>query len=147
MKTILLALSLFAGSFFMKVFANNVSENPAVVAAFESRFGLAKDVQWSDAGSMFKVRFTLDGNVANAYYSPEGTLVAITQQLSPDSLPASLKSSLRSEMGQRWITDLFEVRSEKGITWYVTLEDANGTTVMQSTGARKWKRFVAGTAL
>jgi hypothetical protein len=145
MKTLLIALSLFAGSIFSRANAADVTENPQVIAAFEARFGKATEVQWTEAGSLYKVRFTLDGIVSNAWYNTEGALVAITRQQSVDSIPAALRTAL--DLKDRWVSDLMEVYTERGSTWYITLEDADRKVVLQSVGGRKWVRFEQSTKL
>jgi hypothetical protein len=139
MKTLLIALSLFAGSFFSRANAAETIENPQAIAAFEARFGKATDVQWTEAGALYKVHFTLDGVISNAWYNTEGALVAITRQQSVASLPAALRAGL--DLDGRWVSDLMEVYTERGSTWYITLENADRKVVLQSVNDRKWVRF------
>ncbi|GAA4341331.1 hypothetical protein [Flaviaesturariibacter amylovorans] len=141
MKTILLALSLLAGTFFNNARATENEIDPTVTAAFESRFANATEVAWSDAGGLYKVRFTLDGQTANAFYNTDGALVALTRQLAPSELPAALRASLRPSLEKRWITDVFEVKNETGITYYATLENADSKVVLQSVRGRKWMTY------
>ncbi|RYZ00783.1 MAG: hypothetical protein EOO11_00445 [Chitinophagaceae bacterium] len=141
MKTILLALSLLAGTFFTNARASETPIDPSVSAAFQSRFANATEVAWSEAGALYKVRFVLDGLTANAYYNGDGSLLALTRQLSSSELPAALRNSLRSSLGNRWVTDLFEVKNEKGSTYYVTLENAEGKVVLESVRGRKWVTY------
>ncbi|RYY39260.1 MAG: hypothetical protein EOO08_11190 [Chitinophagaceae bacterium] len=143
MKTIIIALSLISSLFFNKLSAAPREENPVVLAAFQTRFAAAQDAEWTELNGLYKVRFTLDGTVSSAYFNNEGILVAMTHQLSPASLPAALRASLRSEMAGRWVTELFVVETEKGRTWYVTLENADEKLVLQSAAGRKWKNYNA----
>jgi hypothetical protein len=146
MKTILFALSLFAASIFNQANAAGTFENPQAQASFESQFGKATNVQWTETGAFYQVRFTLDGIVSEAWYNAEGTLVALTRKQSVDSLPASLRAAL--DLKQRWVSDLTEVESESGTTWYITLEDADRKVVLQSSaGGRRWVKFEQSTKL
>jgi hypothetical protein len=145
MKTLLIALSLVAASLFNTVNAADVTDNPQVIAAFQSRFGKATEVRWTEAGAFWKVSFTLDGMVSDAWYNTDGALVAVTRQQSVDSLPASLRTSL--DLQGRWVSGLMEVQSQEGSTWYITLEDANRTVVFRSVAGRKWSRFEQSTKL
>lgn len=147
MKTILIALSIFSSLFFNKLAAAPLADNPAVIAAFQSRFGAAQDTEWSEVNSLYKVRFTLDGVVSNAYYNNEGGLVAITRQVSPSNLPAKLQAALRSELAGRWITELFVMETEKGSSWFVTLQNADEKLVLQSEQGRPWTRYQSIVAL
>ncbi|RYZ18605.1 MAG: hypothetical protein EOO16_22060 [Chitinophagaceae bacterium] len=146
MKTILFALSFFAASIFNQASATENFANPNAEAAFASQFGKATDVQWTETGAFYQVRFTLDGVISEAWYNAEGTLVALTRKQSVDSLPASLRAAL--DLKQRWVSDLTEVETESGSTWYITLEDADRKVVLQSsTGGRRWVRFEQSTKL
>ncbi|GAB4093675.1 hypothetical protein [Flaviaesturariibacter terrae] len=147
MKTFLIALSLVTSVFFNQAQAAPAYENPTVTAAFESRFGGASNAQWTELNGLFKVNFTFDGTVLNAYYNSEGSLIALTRQLSPATLPAALRASLSAEMNGRWISDLFVVETEKGKTWYVTLQSADEKVVLRSVQQRKWKQYQSGVAL
>lgn len=141
MKTILFALSLFAGTFFSTARASETPVDPTVAAAFTSRFARAANTEWAAAGALYKVRFTLDGQTNYAYYTADGTLVAVTRQLASTELPASLQAALRPSLAGSWITDLFVVTTDKGDTYYVTLENADRTLVLQSVRGRKWVNY------
>ncbi|TCJ13152.1 hypothetical protein EPD60_13880 [Flaviaesturariibacter flavus] len=140
MKTILFALSIFAASICNSARAAETIENPQALAAFTAQFGKATGAQWTETGAFYQVRFTLDGVVSNAWYDAEGSLVALTRKQSVESLPASLRAAL--DLKQRWVSDLTELETESGITWFITLEDADHKVVLESSaGARRWVRF------
>ena len=147
MKTFLFALSLVSSLFFNKLMAAPSIENPAVAAAFESRFASASDAQWTEVKGLYQVCFTLDGLVSRAYFSPDGYLIAVARSLSPTALPEHLHSQLLNGLEGRWITDLFVVETENGKTYYATLQSANGKVVLQSEQGRKWNRYQATVAL
>ncbi|RYY64055.1 MAG: hypothetical protein EOO12_10735 [Chitinophagaceae bacterium] len=147
MKTFIIALSFISSLFFNELHASPVIDNPAVEAAFETRFAAARDAQWSELDGLYRVRFSLDGLVSNAYFNPEGTLVAVTRLVSPAALPQALRSSLQETLGTRWISDLFVVESEKGRIYYATLQSADGKVVLQSVQGRRWARYHASISL
>jgi len=140
MKTFFFIISILTGNFFNQAFAANNDRNPGA-DDFRVRFEKATEVQWVSAGELQKVRFTLDGQVSTAYYDAEGHLVALTRQIKANELPAALQSSLRTEMGGRWISDLFVVETGTASHYYVTLENADQKMVLQALNGRKWTRF------
>lgn len=147
MKTILFATSLLLSLFFQEVFAAPLPDNPSVEAAFSARFAAAREAQWTQVNGLYRVHFELDGLVSNAYFSPEGSLVALTRQVSPEALPTALRSRLQPSLRQRWISDLFVVETEAGSTYYASLRGADDTVLLQSVAGRCWTHYRATAAL
>jgi hypothetical protein len=112
--------------------------SPSAISSFQSSFGKATDVAWLDMGTLYKVSFVMDGSYASAFYNPEGNLVAVTRNLSSSDLPVKLQASLKKELAHAWITDLVTVTNEEGTAYFVSLESADGTVVLKSSGNRKW---------
>ena len=55
-------------------------------------------------------------------------------------LPIKLQTSLKTyEKG--WISDLFEVSSDEGTSYYVTIEDADRKVVLKSNGDASWSVY------
>ena len=75
-----------------------------------------------------------------AFYNKSGDFMAATQYISSAQLPTGLKKSLKKLMGNRWITDLFEVTHDDESSWYVTLESADQKIVLKSDGG-KWRVY------
>lgn len=115
--------------------------NPAVLQSFESTFKGAKEVDWSVSSTYLKAQFALDGQYINAYYNTEGTLIALTRNITASQLPVMLQTGLKKEGANYWITDLFEVSNEEGTSYYVTLENADNKVVLKATDSRVWNTY------
>ena len=141
MKQFFFTLLIGAASIFNSAKASENIDLPEVLASFQSTYSNAADVSWTTMGELYKVSFVLDGKGAAAYYNPDGSLVAVTQNLSSLELPKELKASLKKELNEGYISDLFMMSSNAGITYYVTVENADTKLVMKSSNGKKWSVF------
>lgn len=112
-----------------------------VLRSFESTFKGAKEVDWSVTTSYVKAQFALDGQYINAFYNHDGNLIALTRNVTANQLPVMLQANLKKEIGNFWISDLFEVSNDEGTSYYVTLEDADCKTVLKSTDNKSWVTY------
>jgi len=69
-------------------------------------------------------------------------LIALTRFISPNQLPLTLLSSLKNQFATGyWISDLFEIESEAGTSYYATLDSADQTIILKSDGISGWSVF------
>jgi hypothetical protein len=142
MKTRILTLSLLLALTVTNIFANNeIGVSQKAVSSFKNDFSQAVDVKWESSKQFDKATFKLDGQVMFAYYSENGSLLAVTRNLIAAQLPISLQSSMKKNYKGTWITDLFEVSTGEETSYYVTLECADYTIVLKSAGAQGWTTF------
>jgi hypothetical protein len=142
MKSRIVALSLLLSIAITSTFANNeIGVSQKVVNSFKNEFAQAVEVKWENSKEYAKATFKLNDQVMFAYYSEEGQLLAVTRNLIAAQLPMSLQASLKKNNKDTWITDLFEVSAGDETSYYVTLESADYTTTLKSTGAQGWSTF------
>jgi hypothetical protein len=67
--------------------------------------------------------------------------MAVTRYISSIQLPLNLQSNLKKSYSNYWISDLFEIASNDGTAYYVTLENADTKIVLKSTGGTDWSVF------
>lgn len=121
--------------------ARPVDVTPAVLQSFQSTFGTAKEVQWNSSNELFTAKFTLDGQHINAYYTPEGSLVALTRNVSISQLPVLLQANLKKQANGAWISDLFEYATDEGTFYYATLENADMKITLRSQDNSEWSTY------
>ena len=142
MKKRILLLSIALVSFTAFSFA---AETPAVskniVSSFNKQFSNAHDIQWDTHANYVKAQFTMNDMVLFAFFNENGDLLAITRFISPNQLPLSLLSSLKKDFTNYWVSDLFEIQTEAGTSYYATLENADQTVVLKSEGVSGWMTF------
>jgi hypothetical protein len=135
MKTYVIAFTLFASVLTTGSYAGDGGVTPEVLQSFQSKFSNAKNADWSAATDFYKVRFVLDGQFVTAFYKPDGTMSALTRNISPLQLPVNLQALLKNEYNGYWIAGLFELSNDDGVQYYATLEDADTQVVLKSTAA------------
>jgi len=139
MKKMILALALvFTVS---GAFADDVAVTKQVLQSFRSNFSDATDISWSVGNTYYKAAFTLNDQKVFAFFDLDGRYLGLSRYISSLQLPVNLHSSLRKQIGQKWITDLFEVANDEGTTYYVTVENADTKFVLMSTTAGGWHMY------
>jgi hypothetical protein len=139
MKKIILMLAIIINS--MAAFAREENVSKKVLDAFKSEFATVKDAEWTAGSDYYKASFTYNEKHVFAYYSPDGDLLGLTRYISPADLPMSLQINLKKNINGYWISDLFEVAKNGTTSYYVTLENADTKTVLNSTGGSDWGVF------
>lgn len=144
MKKSILLLSIVLVSFTAFSFAADapatISKN--VISSFNKQFSNARDIQWENQANFVKAQFSINEMVLYAYFNKSGDLIAVTRFVSPNQLPLSLLSSLKKQFTNGyWISDLFEIETESGTSYYATLESADQTIVLKSDGISGWNTF------
>ena len=117
----------------------NISKS--VVTSFNRQFSNASNVQWESTENYVKAQFSVNDVILSAYFNRNGELIAITRYISPNQLPIELQSSLNKMVVNNWVSDLFEIQTESGTSYYVTTENANQVVVLKSEGTNGWQLF------
>lgn len=139
MKKIIIMLAVAISS--ITAFASDKNVNATVLNAFNKEFSGVKDVQWTSTNDFFKASFVYNGQNVNAFYSVDGEFIALTRNISSLELPMHLQTNLKNSYNSYWISDLFEVSSYEGTSYYITLEKADSKLVLKSDGSGKWSTF------
>lgn len=141
MKSLLIVFAIFTSSFTNTSFAREpIRVSNAALKNFNTTFSTAAEVRWSAANDFYKASFVFNGQYAAAFFSREGTLVALTRNISSLQLPFSLQVSLKQEYAGFWISELFEVSADHGTEYYVTLENSDRKLVLKATPNGSWSK-------
>jgi hypothetical protein len=138
LSTVLLVNAAFANK---TVTNKNEDVNYKVEAAFKQEFAQAKDVNWKKTDDYYKAVFKINGELVNAYFTPEGEMMGMVHNILSTQLPISLQSSLRKEYDGYWITDLFEYSKQDSNGYYITIENADRIITLQSTDGYSWSTY------
>jgi len=141
MKPLLIALTILASVFTKSSFANDEKISPVVLQAFQKTFTTAKQVEWTESNNMYKAQFDLSGQIVSAYYSEDGTMLALVRNITSLQLPLALQANMKKDYADHWVTDLFEITNEAGTHYYVTLENADSKVVLKSTSTTNWSTY------
>ena len=139
MKKRILLLSIVLVSLTASTFAADapaISKN--VISSFNKQFSNAHDIQWENQADFIKARFTMNEIVLFAYFNRNGDLLAVSRFINPNQLPLALLSSLKKQYMDYWVSDLFEIQTESGTSYYITIENADQKQVLKSEGISSW---------
>lgn len=75
-----------------------------------------------------------------AYYDHAGEFLATIRNITSSQLPIQLLADLKSDYGQYWISDLFELTADNGTHYYVKVENVDHSIVLKSISS-KWSMF------
>ncbi len=137
MKKFILTLAIIASS--IVTFANDVIST-TVLKTFEKEFAGAKEASWNVSGNNYKVNFTYNNQHVVAFYTAQGELLGTARNLTSLELPVSLQRSLKENYSQYWISNLFELSNADGVNYYITIEKADVTVILNSDGTT-WNQF------
>ena len=140
MKKMILSLAI-ALSTFSAFAAGEETVNQKVLNAFKNEFATAKEVEWTATDDYYKASFLYNESYVFAYYSPDGELLGMTRYISPSDLPIHLQMSLKKKYSNYWVSDLFEVAKNNATSYYTTIENADATIILKSTGGSEWSVF------
>jgi len=140
MKKIIIILALVFSVSTSFAFTRPESVSSQVLNTFSSEYVGATEATWTISKDFYQVAFTLDGQRMFAFYNKSGDFIAVTRNISSVQLSKSLKKSLKKLMGNRWITDLFEITHDDETSWYVTMESADQKIILKSNGG-KWRIY------
>jgi hypothetical protein len=144
MKKMMMALALFATVMTTSSFANDTETTvtPKVLKAFKTEFVAAQQVEWTvTKNNYYKATFMLNDQYVFAYYNQDGKFLGLTHYSSSLDLPILLQKEIKTKYADFWITDLFELATYDGNSYYLTLENKENVHVLKSSDGIHWSSF------
>ncbi len=135
MKKIIITLAIAFSS--VIAFAGEVNVSSNILNSFGRDFAGATGVQWTTGNKLAKASFVFNGQHVIAFYNLDGELMGITRNITSLDLPLYLQTSLKKDYQDYWISDLFELSNDNGTSYYITLQNADGSVVLKSSEV-KW---------
>lgn len=121
-------------------FANDAT-GTSVMSSFNKDFSRATDVQWQHAENYDMASFLLDSRYMNAYYAPDGELLAVVRNIVSLELPLKLLLDLKKNYGDMWISGLFEIVNGSDDEYCITLENADEQLILKAKTNKSWKVY------
>ena len=132
MKKQTFLLILIAALSFGTASANTKSDIPStVLSAFNQEYVNASAISWVEGANWFKASFKVDGVYLTAYYNTLGETIGVSRNITTSQLPLSLLKDVKENYADYWISDLFELALNDDTTYYITLENADETIVLE----------------
>lgn len=132
MKKIIVTMAIAISS--LSAIAMDGSVNQKVLDAFKTEFATASEVEWTIGSDYYKASFNYNGKYVFAFFNDNGEMLGMTRHLSPLDLPLALQGNLKKNYEGFWISELFEVVKSDETNYYVTIENADNTIVLESSG-------------
>ena len=141
MRHFIITLAIASASIFNSSYAADGPTPRQALASFRSTYSNATDIAWSSVNDHYQASFLLNGRLALALYSADGTPIAESKKISSLELPAKLRMNLKKELKQGWISDLFVVTTDGTSEYFAAIEDADTKVVLKSVSGTKWTSY------
>lgn len=132
MKRLLVTLTIALSFISLSSFANGEEVSPRAIESFNSSFKNATEVKWTVTDNYFKADFVMNGQYVSAFYDVQGKMIALTRNISSLQLPIALQVDLKKNYNNYWITDVMEMATEEGTSYYITVENADTQLTLKS---------------
>jgi hypothetical protein len=141
MKKKMITLMAFVLLAVTATFANGADISKDALAAFSNTFAKANNVKWEKNEKYDKASFQLNGQSLTALLSEKGEIIAVSRNILSTELPINLQVSFNKNFSGYWISDLVEYAIDGETTYYVTIENADEKTILESVGTYDWSLF------
>ncbi len=125
----LLAIVFAANVTFAK---DNTVDNAKVLNGFREEFGNIANVSWYKTDNSFVARFSLNASKVTAHFDSEGTLLAMSRNISDAQLPTAVISRLIRKFPDQNIRNIVEYVSDNATRYVITLESETSWTVLKA---------------
>ncbi len=141
MKKIIVSLALLMLVFTGNIFAGTGGVPASVSSVFNEKFANVKDVRWETGKNFYKAAFEMRGKTLFVFFADNGDIMGVAGNLSPVRLPETLRSEIKKNYSNYWITDLFKYRNADEDGFVVTLEGADKVVVLKALGNQGWQVY------
>jgi len=140
-KYIVTIIALFIIMSSTKTMAQSSFLSKAVITSFATQFEKASDVSWKITDNFNKATFRINNQYMDAFFSNEGTLIAMSHNVLSTELPIQLQLGIMKNYPGTWISDLFEYVVDGNSSYYITLENKDEKFILESTDNSDWHLY------
>lgn len=140
MKKIILTIAIGL-AVFSSALAAPANANERAIAAFQKDFYKASEVSWASTANYVMATFQMDNETQYAYYDFQGNLIGVVHHILTSSLPANLSKDIKKHYSNYWVSELFQITRDEGVSYYVELKNADETIVLSTEGTYGWHRY------
>lgn len=120
--------------------AQDISKN--ALTTFTKSYAKATNVKWDKENNYYKASFEMNGQSLNALLSEEGDMIAVSRNILSTELPINLQASLNKDYSAYWISGLVEYAVDNETKYFVTVENADQKTTLESVGTYDWSSII-----
>ena len=85
--------------------------------------------------------FELDNETEYAYYDFQGNLIGVVHHILTSSLPADLSKDIKKHYSNYWVSELFQISTDQGDSYYIQLKNADETIALTTEGTGSWHMY------
>jgi hypothetical protein len=98
----------------------------------------AGHIKWTLSNDCFRGDFEKQGTGMAAFYDTEAALLGVSRKIGICQLPHHLQASFKKMYNGYWMVGLVEVYSQRGCSYYLTLENTFGSIILESKNDSDW---------
>ena len=115
---------------------------PALVQnELQREFKGASDVKWKATDRFYKASFSVNGQNLQAFFATDGEFIGVSRNITFEQLPLAISTEAFEKSKDNKLTDLFEISSDRGTEYYMSLQNAKGKTNVYKSGGESWSRY------
>jgi hypothetical protein len=122
--------------------ANDTSIPGAVLSSFTSRFQNAQSISWSDTKDYYKVSFCLNAETYCAFYTREGSFVALSRQIPVTQLPLLMQQGLYKKYGAYTVSSVVEFEQDDIVSYYAEITSEKNNLIVKAGSTGEWNEFL-----
>ncbi len=115
------AILLTIGTTFANKLNNGIPNR--ILKEFNKEYVQASNASWEIKATYYKVKFILNEQSIEAFYSFEGNVMGVTRNITFNNLPLHLQKEIKEKYTGYKITNLFELSTDNGTEYVITFEN------------------------
>ena len=138
-------LLIFGFSVTLAIYSACAATSPSVPILVQNElqqeFKGATDVKWKTTDRFYKASFSVNGQNLEAFFATNGDFIGVSRNITFEQLPLVLLTEAFEKSKDNKLTDLFEISSDRGTEYYMSLQNAKGKTIIYKSGGESWSRY------
>lgn len=102
-----------------------------VLNAFEAQYADAKDVNWTVTPDYTKVKFTIEGQSVEAFYSSNGDVIGTSRKTEFERLPLLAIQKIKKNYSKFTVTEAIEFELKDERKYYVSIENGTDRKILE----------------
>ena len=107
----------------------------------QQEFKGATDVKWKTTDRFYKASFSVNGQNLEAFFGTDGEFIGVSRNITLEQLPLVLLTEAVEKSKDNKLTNLFEISSDRGTEYYMSLQNARGKTIIYKSGGESWSHY------
>ncbi len=99
--------------------------------AFEAKFADAKDAEWTVTADYTKVKFMLEGEKVEAFFSSNGDVIGTSRKTEFKRLPLSAIQKIKKTYAKYQVTETIEFELNGERKYYVSVENESDRKILE----------------